>query len=566
MYMFKTLKSKLYFIMAGGFIFILLVNFLLILYSNGLKNETVNSDVISSTSTGIKVLKGNLLQIILLSHIKILKMNAAKSKKAKAKIEKYYDAKILKLAGDSKPVFSNVDNALTGYTTGFGKVKTASVFGTDKSKLQRFSSPKTAVLLKSLKNKFYIFRPIVGRLLKYPILLGGAMSTKYFDSQLSPMVAQITQVNGAVKNSYYKKIKLLDYIFIAFPIAFLIGAVIIMLYFKKSVIRVLNLVDEKIKQIAKGDLTSKIKISGVHKESEIGILIEQINRLVDSLSGNVRGIISASNSLSSQSEQLNSSSKEFEKTIGQMREKASSIIESIKQMSIAIIEVAKNSSSSAQKAQETEKVVDYGTKSVQDVAREMKNIEKTVSAVSATITELGSSSEKIGEIIGVINDIADQTNLLALNAAIEAARAGEQGRGFAVVADEVRKLAERTTKATKEIESMILSIQRNTQDAVTSMQKGQEEVSKGAEIAGKSAEAISDINSLMLKLKEMITQIATASEEQSHVSEEISLSSEEIIKAQDSAQAGSRQVISSSEELARMALDLSNMVRMFKTA
>ena len=564
--MLKTLKSKLYFIMAGGFIFILLVNLLLIIYSKGLKNETINSDVISSTSMGIKTLKGNLLQIILLSHIKMLKMNAVKSKKAKTKIEKYYDAKILKLAGDSKQLFSNVDNALIGYTMGFSKVKAASVFGTDKSKLQRFSSQKTAVLLKSLKNKFYIFRPIVGRLLKYPILLGGAMSTKYFDSQLNPMIAQITQVNGAIKNSYHKKIKLLDYIFIAFPIAFLIGAVIVMLYFKNSIIRVLNLIDEKIKQIAAGDLTSKIKISGVHKESEIGILIEQVNSLVDSLSGNVRGIISTSNSLSSQSEQLNSSSKEFEKTIEQMREKASRIIESIKQMSIAIIEVAKNSSSSAQKAQETEKVVDYGTKSVQDVAREMKNIEKTVSAVSATITELGSSSEKIGEIIGVINDIADQTNLLALNAAIEAARAGEQGRGFAVVADEVRKLAERTTKATKEIESMILSIQRNTQDAVTSMQKGKEEVSKGAEIAGKSAEAISNINSLMLKLKEMITQIATASEEQSQVSEEISLSSEEIIKAQDSAQAGSRQVIASSEELARMALDLSNMVRMFKTA
>ena len=564
--MFKTLKSKLYFIMVGGFIFIFLVNLLLILYSNDLKNKTVNSNVISSTDAGIKTLKGNLLQIILLSHIKMLKINAVKSKKAKAKIEKYYDAKILKLANVSKPVFSNVDNALIGYTMGFGKVKAASVFGTDKSKLQGFSSKKTVALLKSLKNKFYVFRPIVGRLLKYPLLLGGAMSTKYFDSQLSPMVAQINRVNGVLKSSYYKKIKWLNYIFIAFPIAFLIGAVIVMFYFKNSLIKVLNLVDDKIKQIARGDLTSKIKISGVHKESEIGILIEQVNSLVDSLSGNVKGIINTSNSLSSQSEQLNSSSKEFEKTIEQMREKASRIIESIKQMSIAIIEVAKNSSSSAQKAQETEKVVDYGTKSVQDVAREMKNIEKTVSAVSVTITELGSSSEKIGEIIGVINDIADQTNLLALNAAIEAARAGEQGRGFAVVADEVRKLAERTTKATKEIESMILSIQRNTQDAVTSMQKGKEEVSKGAEIAGKSAEAISNINSLMAKLKEMITQIATASEEQSQVSEEISLSSEEIIKAQDSAQAGSKQVIASSEELARMALDLSNMVRMFKTA
>ena len=564
--MLKTLNAKLYFIMIAGFIFILLVNLFLILYSNGLKNKTVNADVISRTSTGIKTLKGNLLQIILLSHIKMLKISGAKSKKAKAKIEKYYDAKILKLAEDSKPVFSNVESSLTGYTMGFDKVKAASVFGTEKSKLQIISSKKIVVLLKSLKNKFYIFRPIVGRLLKYPLLLGGAMSDKYFESQLNPMVAQISQVNGIIKNSYYQKVKLLNYIFIAFPIVFLIGAVIVLFYFKNSVIRVLNLVDEKIKQIARGDLTSKIKISGVRKESEIGVLIEQVNSLVDSLSGNVKGILNTSNSLSSQSEQLNSSSKEFEKTIEQMREKASRIIESIKQMSIAIIEVAKNSSSSAQKAQETEKVVDYGTKSVQDVAREMKNIEKTVSAVSATITELGSSSEKIGEIIGVINDIADQTNLLALNAAIEAARAGEQGRGFAVVADEVRKLAERTTKATKEIEAMILSIQRNTQDAVTSMQKGKEEVSKGAEIAGKSAEAISNINSLMLKLKEMITQIATASEEQSQVSEEISLSSEEIIKAQDNAQAGSRQVIASSEELGRMALDLSNMVRMFKTA
>ncbi len=562
--MLKTLKAKLYFIMAAGFIFILLVNLLLISFSKGLKDATINTTVISRTDSGIKTLKGNFLQIILLSHIKMLKINGTKSKKKKAAIEKYYDSKILKLANDSRPIFLNVENSLTGYTMGFDKIKTASIFGTKKSKLQRFSSKKTVLLLKSLKNKFYIFSPIAYRLLKYPLLLGQAMSGKYFESQLNPMVDQVRQINGILKKSYYNKVKLLNYIFIAFPIIFLIGAIIVLLYFKKSVIGVLKLVDDKIKQIASGDLTSKIKISGVHKESEIGILIEQVNSLVDSLSGNVKGIMSTSNSLSSQSEQLNSSSREFEKTIEQMREKASRIIESIKQMSIAIIEVAKNSSSSAQKAQETEKVVDYGTKSVQDVANEMKNIEKTVSAVSATITELGSSSEKIGEIIGVINDIADQTNLLALNAAIEAARAGEQGRGFAVVADEVRKLAERTTKATKEIESMILSIQRNTQDAVTSMQKGKEEVSKGAEIAGKSADAISNINSLMVKLKEMITQIATASEEQSQVSEEISLSSEEIINAQDSAQAGSKQVIASSEELARMALDLSNMVKTFK--
>lgn len=562
--MLKTLKSKLYLVMTAGFIFILAVNIMFIFFSNNFKNESVNMNIIGQTNDAIKDLRGNILQIIDLSRLKNLKVNAVQSKKEKAKIEKLYDAKILQIANASKPEFYNINNVLKGYSLGFAKVKAPLIFKTKKSELHKISSKKISVLLKKLSNKYFIFIPIVGRLLKYPLLLGGAMSSKYFETQIGPIINDMHKVNNVEKKSYNDQLKLLNLILIAFPILFLIAALIVIFYFKNTVIKVLNIVDIKIKQVAAGNLTSKIKISGVHKESEIGIIIEQLNNLIDSLSDNIKGISNTSNSLSSQSEQLNSSSKEFEKTIEQMREKASRIIESIKQMSIAIIEVAKNSSSSAQKAQETEKVVDYGTKSVQEVAVEMKNIEKTVSAVSDTITELGASSEKIGEIIGVINDIADQTNLLALNAAIEAARAGEQGRGFAVVADEVRKLAERTTKATKEIESMILSIQRNTQDAVTSMQKGKQEVSKGAEIAGKSAEAISNINSLMSKLKEMITQIATASEEQSQVSEEISLSSEEIIKAQDTAQAGSKQVIASSEELAHMAIDLSNMVKAFK--
>ncbi len=320
---------------------------------------------------------------------------------------------------------------------------------------------------------------------------------------------------------------------------------------------------EKLEHIAKGDLTAELNI-GVDNKNEIGILAHHINMLVKSFKNNIRKIIDVSIQLGSQSEELSSTSHEFEKSTGDMREKASGITESIKQMSIAIIEVAKNSNSSAEKAEQTESVVESGTKSVQGVAEEMKNIEKAVVKVSDTITELGSSSEKIGEIIGVINDIADQTNLLALNAAIEAARAGEQGRGFAVVADEVRKLAERTTKATKEIESMILSIQKSTEDAVKSMQGTKENVSKGTEVAQKSAEAISNINYLMARLKEMITQIATASEEQSQVSEEISLSSEEIIKSQDNVASGSKQVAVSAAELAHLASELVKTVNVFK--
>ena len=320
---------------------------------------------------------------------------------------------------------------------------------------------------------------------------------------------------------------------------------------------------EKLEPIAKGDLTVDLNI-GVDKKSEIGILAHHINMLVNSFKNNIHKIIDVSIQLGSQSEELSSTSNEFEKSTGDMRNKAAGITNSIRQMSDAIIEVAKNSNSSAEKAEQTERVVESGTKSVQGVAEEMKNIEKAVAEVSVTITELGSSSEKIGEIIGVINDIADQTNLLALNAAIEAARAGEQGRGFAVVADEVRKLAERTTKATKEIESMILSIQKSTEDAVKSMHGTKENVSKGTETAQKSAEAISNINYLMAKLKEMITQIAAASEEQSQTSEEISLSSEEIIKSQDNVASGSKQVVVSAAELAHLAAELVRTVNIFK--
>ena len=566
--MLKTLKAKLYAGAVAVFLIFLIYDVFILSFIIKFKSNSAIQALLGSSSISLIRTNRDIDNLIFLTKTRKADIKSAKLAK-KTYDTTIIDGRIDKLTNKIELAQKANMTALSGFYSGFGNKNFKKLFGFSKEQLKRPSILKNSEMqskrgkLKSMTER-YIQKTV--ELLQNPSEAGPDIEPAYFNKIAGNIINLLNFFRYTVAKNTTKGIKNLILLFLAAPFLILLALLFIIYYFKKSLINRIDTTVDKIKQIARGDLTSKIKISGVHKESEIGVLIEQVNSLVDSLSGNVKGIINTSNSLSSQSEQLNSSSKEFEKTIEQMREKASRIIESIKQMSIAIIEVAKNSSSSAQKAQETEKVVDYGTKSVQDVAREMKNIEKTVSAVSVTITELGSSSEKIGEIIGVINDIADQTNLLALNAAIEAARAGEQGRGFAVVADEVRKLAERTTKATKEIESMILSIQRNTQDAVTSMQKGKEEVSKGAEIAGKSAEAISNINSLMAKLKEMITQIATASEEQSQVSEEISLSSEEIIKAQDSAQAGSKQVIASSEELARMALDLSNMVRMFKTA
>jgi methyl-accepting chemotaxis protein len=194
----------------------------------------------------------------------------------------------------------------------------------------------------------------------------------------------------------------------------------------------------------------------------------------------------------------------------------------------------------------------------------MKRIAGVVKKSSHTIQALGRSSKQIGEIVSVINEIADQTNLLALNAAIEAARAGEQGRGFAVVADEVRKLAERTTKATKEIASMIKSIQKDTEEAVYSMDEGTREVDNGIGLADKAGASLKEIMQVSQRVADMVTEIAAASEEQSRAGEEISNNVESINKLAEQTATRTQQVARSAEDLDRLTETLRQVVSQFK--
>jgi len=194
----------------------------------------------------------------------------------------------------------------------------------------------------------------------------------------------------------------------------------------------------------------------------------------------------------------------------------------------------------------------------------MRDIAKVVRNSAENIEKLGESSKQIGEIISVIDDIADQTNLLALNAAIEAARAGEQGRGFAVVADEVRKLAERTTEATKQIANMIKGIQSETQEAVVAMNKGTEEVQSGIELADKAGESLQQILASTRDLMDMINQIAAASEEQSSTSEQISKNVVSISKVTAESAHRIEDVAHTADELAKMTEQLSMLMKQFK--
>ena len=195
---------------------------------------------------------------------------------------------------------------------------------------------------------------------------------------------------------------------------------------------------------------------------------------------------------------------------------------------------------------------------------QMNSIAESVGGTAMKIAELGRSSDQIGRVAGVIDDIADQTNLLALNAAIEAARAGEQGRGFAVVADEVRKLAERTTIATKEIAEMIMTIQEGAKGAVQAMEVGSRQVQEGVASTARSGESLQHIIRMSEDVGSMISHIATAATEQSGATAEVNQSMDQIARLVNESAVSSQESAKACQDLSELALALQNMVGSFK--
>jgi methyl-accepting chemotaxis protein len=227
-------------------------------------------------------------------------------------------------------------------------------------------------------------------------------------------------------------------------------------------------------------------------------------------------------------------------------------------------DIANNCQLAVEEAQRANNAAQVGAGVVNGTVAIMSRIAERVQGTSTTVASLGARGDQIGAIVGTIEDIADQTNLLALNAAIEAARAGEQGRGFAVVADEVRALAERTTKATKEIGEMIKAIQSETKGAVVAMEEGVREVEKGTEEAAKSGQALEEILGQINAVVQQIHQIATAAEEQTATTSEISGNIQNITMVAQQASHGVRESAAAASDLAAHASDLQKMVNQFK--
>lgn len=312
-------------------------------------------------------------------------------------------------------------------------------------------------------------------------------------------------------------------------------------------------------RIAHNDLTLDI-----HPKSEKDLLGNAFQEMSSNLSAIVANLSDSANQLVSSVTEISTSSEQMSAGADNQAVQVTEISTAIEEMSATIIESANNANEASNVSSNSNKNAIDGGQIVSSTINCMQAISDVVKKTSDSIGKLAKSAEQIGKIISVIDDIADQTNLLALNAAIEAARAGEQGRGFAVVADEVRKLAERTGKATSEITQMIKGVQDETSEAVSAMDEGIVKVEEGRVQTDQAGNALSEIVNMSQQIMGMIQQIAQASNEQSAAADEISKNIDHISNVTKETALGAQQSAKAAENLNVQADGISKIVSKFK--
>jgi hypothetical protein len=331
----------------------------------------------------------------------------------------------------------------------------------------------------------------------------------------------------------------------------------------RSIIRPLRAVTLRLKDIAQGegDLTQRVD---ENRSDELGEMATYFNQFAGRIQDLVRQVGQATRSVASASTEIAASAEQMASGMKCQTDQTAQVSAAVEEMSQSVVEVARKSSDAATFAENSGRDATTGGQVVSQTVLEMKGIANQVNDSASVVSSLGRKSEEIGQIISVINDIADQTNLLALNAAIEAARAGEHGRGFAVVADEVRKLAERTTQATEEVSRSIREIQNETGTAVSKMQAGTQKVTAGVQLATSAGDALSKITASSEGLRSMVQSIAAAAEQQSAASEQISRSVAQISAVTRESAEGASQSASAASQLSSQAELLQSLVGRFK--
>lgn len=316
--------------------------------------------------------------------------------------------------------------------------------------------------------------------------------------------------------------------------------------------------------ISNGDLSGKD--IEVRSEDELGVLAASLNRMKKSLSDMIGSIASTSGQVASSSEELSVTVQQITRRVNEQADRATQVAASATEMSQSVTEIARSAVNIADSARDTVRIASEGSGIVNKTVDEVQEIAEIVKEASKMLSSLGERSRQIGDIVTVINDIADQTNLLALNAAIEAARAGEQGRGFAVVADEVKKLAERTSKATKEISGMISTVQEETGKTISFMNESLKRVDSGVNLSTQADASLHKIVDSVNGLQAMVDQIASATGQMSTVSGQISDYIEVIASISKETSTGSGEIANASDDLSKLSVDLKEMTLRFRLA
>ncbi len=322
---------------------------------------------------------------------------------------------------------------------------------------------------------------------------------------------------------------------------------------------ILRLLDE-MANLADGDLTNYTTVT----EDFTGAIADSVNFTIDAIRDLVTTINETSSQVSSSAQQSQDTARHLAEASERQAQEITSVSTAINEMAVSINEVSSNSKESAEMASRSVEIAKKGGVAVRRTIEGMDSIRETIQETSKRIKRLGESSQEIGDIVELIDDIAEQTNILALNAAIQAAMAGEAGRGFAVVADEVQRLAERSSSATKQIEALVKTIQTDTNEAVISMEQSTSGVVNGAHLAEDAGSSLEEIVSETEKLADRVSNISSLAQQQSAAASNVSQVMHVIQEITTQTSAGTSETAASIGNLAELAQDLSRSVAGFK--